>query len=387
MASIGSLPPGLLPRGVRSRFVATAGGLRMHILEAGHERDGRPVVLLVHGFPELAWSWRKVMPALAAAGFRVVAPDQRGYGRTTGWDADYDADLAPYRPLGLAQDLIDLAAALDLRDIRAVVGHDVGSSVAAHCALVRPDLFTSLVMMSAPFAGPPLAAAAPAPPPGLNAALGRLTPPRQHYQWYYSTRRADGDLRGAPQGLHDFLRAYYHVKSAAWPGNQPRPLLGWTAAELARLPPYYVMPTGASMPETVAPYLPAPSEAAACAWLTESELDVYRAEFARTGFQGGLQWYRCATGGLTAADLRQFAGRPITVPAIFIAGTADWGTYQAWPLRAPARGLHRPARPPPGARGRALGAAGAGRGGNRAPPGLPVALGDGSAPGAIRYRK
>jgi pimeloyl-ACP methyl ester carboxylesterase len=83
------------------------------------------------------------------------------------------------------------------------------------------------------------------------------------------------------------------------------------------------------MPETVAPYLPPAAQAAACPWLTDAELDVYCAEFGRTGFQGGLQWYRCATSGLAAADLRLFAGRAITVPAAFIAGAADWGTYQS----------------------------------------------------------
>jgi pimeloyl-ACP methyl ester carboxylesterase len=327
--NVAGLSGELLPPGVRSRLVADVNGLRMHILEAGHEPDGRPLVLLLHGFPELAWSWRKVMPALAAAGFHVVAPDQRGYGATTGWDAAYDGDLASFRPLNLVQDLLDLVFALGRRNVRAVVGHDFGSPVAAHCALIRPDIFTSLVMMSAPFAGPPPTGAAPGRPGTLQAALAGLTPPRQHYQWYYSTRAADADMRGAPAGLHDFLRAYYHVKSADWAGNRPHPLAGASAAELARLPPYYVMPAQASMPETVAPYLPPAAQAAACPWLTDAELDVYCAEFGRTGFQGGLQWYRCATSGLAAADLRLFTGRAITVPAAFIAGAADWGTYQS----------------------------------------------------------
>jgi pimeloyl-ACP methyl ester carboxylesterase len=319
----------VLPPGIRSRFVADVNGLRMHILEAGYETGDRPVVLLLHGFPELAWSWRKVMPPLAAAGFHVVAPDQRGYGRTTGWDAAYDGDLASFRPLSLVQDLLELVFAMGWRHVRAVVGHDFGSPIAAHCALIRPDVFTSLVMMSAPFAGPPPASATPARPEDIRVTLASLTPARKHYQWYYSTRQADGDMRGAPQGLHDFLRAYYHVKSADWPGNQPHPLRAWSAEELARLPPYYVMPAEAGMAETVAPYLPSAAEIAACTWLTEPELDVYCAEFARTGFQGALQWYRCATSGLAASDLRLFAGRTISVPATFIAGAADWGTYQS----------------------------------------------------------
>ena len=88
-----------LPAGIRSRIAAIGNGLDMHFLEAGFEERGRPCALLLHGFPELAYSWRHVMPALAQAGFHVIAPDQRGYGRTTGWDSDYDGDLASYRLL------------------------------------------------------------------------------------------------------------------------------------------------------------------------------------------------------------------------------------------------------------------------------------------------
>src|SRR3954453_11647119 len=86
-----------LPPGIRSRFVRGVNGLDIHILEAGYAPAGRPLVLLLHGFPEIAYSWRKVMPALAEAGFHAVAPDQRGYGRTTGWSPDFDTDLRPWR--------------------------------------------------------------------------------------------------------------------------------------------------------------------------------------------------------------------------------------------------------------------------------------------------
>src|SRR5262249_9543824 len=86
-----------LPPGIRSRFVRGVNGLDIHILEAGYAPAGRPLVLLLHGFPEIAYSWRKVMPALAEAGFHAVAPDQRGYGRTTGWSPDFDTDLRPPR--------------------------------------------------------------------------------------------------------------------------------------------------------------------------------------------------------------------------------------------------------------------------------------------------
>jgi pimeloyl-ACP methyl ester carboxylesterase len=330
MATAGLAPLGAeLPAGVRSRFVDGVNGLRVHLLEAGFETEGRPAVLLLHGFPELAYSWRKVMPALAAAGFHVIAPDQRGYGRTTGWDGAYDGSLTPFRFFNLVQDALELLYALGLRQVAAVIGHDFGSPLAAHCALIRPDVFGSVVMMSAPFTGPPALGGTAAPALDIHAALAALTPPRKLYQWYYSGRQADADMLGAPQGLHDFLRAYYHVKSADWPQNQPHPLGAWSADELAKLPDYYVMPRDLGMAEAVAPYRPSAKEIAACRWLPDVELAVYSGEFARTGFQGALQWYRCGTSGLGARDLLLFAGRTIDVPALFIAGAADWGVYQA----------------------------------------------------------
>ena len=100
--------------GIRSRFADNINGLRMHYLEAGFDRRGQPCVLLLHGFPEMAYSWRKVMPALAAAGFHVVAPDQRGYGQTTGWDRDYDGDLTSFRSLNIVHDALALVHALGL---------------------------------------------------------------------------------------------------------------------------------------------------------------------------------------------------------------------------------------------------------------------------------
>src|SRR6195952_1271925 len=129
MTDLLPLDPSVLPDGVRSRFAPDVNGLRIHFLEAGFETKGRPCVLLVHGFPELAFSWRKVMPQLAAAGYHVIAPDQRGYGRTTGWSDDYDGDLRPFNLLNLVRDAVGLVAAFGYRHVDAVVGHDYGSSV------------------------------------------------------------------------------------------------------------------------------------------------------------------------------------------------------------------------------------------------------------------
>jgi pimeloyl-ACP methyl ester carboxylesterase len=320
------------PDGIRSRLVPEINGLAMHVLEAGFETDGvktgdRPLVLLLHGFPELAYSWRKVMPPLAAAGYHVVAPDQRGYGRTTGWDGRYDGDLGSFRILNLVRDALGLVAALGHRSVAAVVGHDFGSPVAAWCSLIRPDVFRSVALMSAPFAGPPPLQGGKA-VDRIHDELAALARPRKHYQWYYSTREADPDMRDCPQGVHAFLRAYYHFKSADWKQNRPCVLKSWSAAELAKMPTYYIMDLARGMADTVAPEMPSAAEIAACKWLPEDELRVYSTEFGRTSFQGGLQWYRCGASGNFTAELEIFSGRTIDVPSCFIAGRSDWGPYQ-----------------------------------------------------------
>jgi pimeloyl-ACP methyl ester carboxylesterase len=324
MTELAPLETAVLPDGIRSRFLDGINGLRVHVLEAGFESAGRPCVLLLHGFPELAYSWRKVMPALAAAGFHVVAPDQRGYGRTSGWDGSYDGDLASFRLLNLVRDTLTLVTALGQRAVD-VVGHDFGAAVAAGCALIRPDVFRSMVLMSAPFAGVPREQKT---TDDVHAAMARLPRPRKHYQWYYSTRAANADMWCCPQGVHDFLRGYFHFKSADWPGNKPFRLAAWSAEELAKMPTYYIMDLDKDMAATVAPEMPSPAEIAACRWLPENELAVYSGEYERTGFQGGLQWYRCRTQGVNA-DLDIFAGRTIDVPAMFVAGKSDWGIYQS----------------------------------------------------------
>jgi len=336
-----SLP---LQAGIRSRYISGINGLNMHILESGFEPNGaetkRPLVLLLHGFPEIAYSWRKQMLPLAQAGFHVVAPDQRGYGRTTGGDTSYDGDWQSYRLLNLVRDLLFLVHALGRTHADSVIGHDFGSPVAAWCALSRPDIFHSVMMMSAPFAGAPdTPFGAPVTGNGTENAFQRmtrvikelqtLTPARQHYQWYYSGPDANHDMRDCPQGLRDFLRAYYHVKSADWSGNQPFPLQAATAQELAKLPHYYVMNLDSNMAETVGRHMPSPSAIGDCHWLPDDELAVYVREYTRTGFQGGLQWYRCATDSHQYQELLLFSGRRLEVPSAFVAGKADWGIFQS----------------------------------------------------------
>lgn len=117
----------ILPAGIRSRLVENVNGVSMHVLESGFETAARPLVVLLHGFPELAYSWRNVMPSIAAAGFHVLAPDRRGYGRTSGSDVGYDDDLDPFATLNHVRDIVSLVSIFGYRSVAAVIGHDQGS--------------------------------------------------------------------------------------------------------------------------------------------------------------------------------------------------------------------------------------------------------------------
>jgi pimeloyl-ACP methyl ester carboxylesterase len=340
---IARLPPygnSTIPSGIRSRSVANVNGLAVHIWEAGYETAGRPAVLLLHGFPELAYSWRKVMLPLASAGYHVIAPDQRGYGRTTGWDDSYDADPDPFRILNMVRDAIGLVYALGHRSVAMVAGHDAGAPVASWSALIRPDIFRSLTILSSPFEGAPSlpfdAANSVAPPrpaltdDELDAELAKLNPPRKYYQNYQRTRGANDNMLHAAQGLPAFFRAYYFYKSADFKGNTPHALKARTAEEMAQIPTYYVMEKNMGMAETVAPMMPPPDYIAACKWLTEAEVGVYATEYGRTGFTGALQGYRVRRGSdpKSIGEMLTFSGRTIDVPSMYIAGKSDWGVYQ-----------------------------------------------------------
>ncbi|KAJ7143305.1 epoxide hydrolase [Mycena crocata] len=330
--------PGL-PPGIESRTLAI-NDLEVHILEAPARSasDAKPpLVILLHGFPELAYSWRKVMGPLSEAGFHVVAPDQRGYGRTKSAQTEstvkYDDDLTQFRMTNLVKDVVAIVYSLGYDSVAAVVGHDFGSFVAAYCALIRPDLFRSVVMMSAPFTGPPKLPLGKNPSPSalrkMVEDLAALDPPRKHYWVYYSTHDANSHMMNAPGGLRAFLREYYHVKSADWKQNAPHALAALNAAAMAELlPRYYVMLAQETMPESVHGFGPSAEEIAANAWLTEEELGVYVAEYTRTGFQGGLNAYRMGTSPRWSSEGDLFSGKKIDVPAMFIAGAQDWGTYQ-----------------------------------------------------------
>ena len=175
--------------------------------------------------------------------------------------------------------------------------------------------------MSSPFRGAPdpwpfdtiNKPTAPTTPNPINEDLAKLSPPRKYYQVYYATEPANENMWHAKQGLHSFLRAYYHVKSADWLENKPFPLKALIASEWEKLPRYYVMDLELGMAESVAPDMPSETAIAACKWLSDSELKVYSEEYGRNGFQGGLQGYRI---GRLDRELRIFAGRTIDVLCI-----------------------------------------------------------------------
>jgi len=327
---------GTLANDIRSRIYRGINGLDVHFLEAGYSDENRPLVVLLHGFPELAYSWRKVIPSLAGAGYHVIAPDQRGFGRTLGGDHSYIQDLSSYSRVNLVRDILALVFALGYSSVDCIIGHDSGAGVAGWASLIRPDVFKSVILMSAPFSGPPEMnfgthgdiAENMIQPDTISDDLALLPSPRKHYQDYYRTSHANDDMMNCVQGLHAFIRGYYHYKSADWKGNTPFPLKSWTPKELAKMPTYYIMDLHDDMAQVVDKEMASQEEILSCKWLTETELEVYVLEYGRTGFQGGLNWYRSGASTENRQQLEVFSGKKIDLPSLFIAGAQDWGPYQ-----------------------------------------------------------
>jgi len=266
----------MMPFEFRFRTVAV-NGIEMNVAEYGHG----PLVLLCHGWPELWYSWRHQLVALAAAGFRAVAPDMRGFGRTTAPD-----DVAAYTIFHTVGDMVALVAALGEK--RAVIaGHDWGAPVAWHAALMRPDLFPAVVAMSVPHRRR-----------GAMAPLETLRKiGKADYYWlYFQEQAAEDEFARDPAFT---LRCLFHVGF----GETPR-------AEKMSL--YVDRAKGLLGPPREIPLPP---------WLTEADLDVFAAEYRRSGFRGGLNWYRNIDRNweLTAP----WQGATIDQPALFIAGSND----------------------------------------------------------------
>jgi pimeloyl-ACP methyl ester carboxylesterase len=166
----------------------------------------------------------------------------------------------------------------------------------------------------------------------MEAELAKLERPRKHYKWYYCTPDANREMSEPKEGLHEFLRGYFHLKSADWHGNDPHPLQAWTASELAKMPRYYIMDKDDSMRDAVAKDMAGEDLQAvqekSKRWLSDEELAVYVEEYARNGFQGGLNWYRVQTQPNVARELEIFAGKKIEIPCLFVSGRKDWGPFQ-----------------------------------------------------------
>jgi pimeloyl-ACP methyl ester carboxylesterase len=327
---------GTLPSGIRSRRVDTNNQVVLHILEAGFESPGKPCVVLLHGFPELAYTWRNQMLPLARAGYHVIAPDARGYGLSASQPVAYSDSLVPYSMFNRVSDVFGLVRALGYEKVAMVVGHDWGGPTAQWCARLRPDVFRSVVSISTPFfRGPklPLNTAAHPRAAGtevdIDRELAALPRPRKHYATYCASREANQNIWHAPQGIHALLREQFYFKSADWEGNKPFPLKSESASEFAKMPTYYIMDLNKGMAETMAEHQPSSEYIARCQWMTEADLDVYTAQFTRTGFQGGLNYYRVDADDALWNEEHIFAGKTIDVPACYIGGAREWGVYQS----------------------------------------------------------
>ena len=266
-----------------SHRTVEANGIRIHLAEQGTG----PLVLLCHGFPELWYSWRKQLPALAEAGFRAVAPDMRGYGGTGA-----PAEIDQYTLFHIVGDMVGLLDALG--EERAVIaGHDWGAPVAWHAALMRPDRFRAVIGLSVPYRSRGPVRPTTVMPQAADAVFYQLyfqTPGVAEAEFELDTRR--------------FIRGTLYSMSGDMPRREPDAMMvprqGGLLARWA---------TDFATPEI----LPA--------WLSEMDIDFYSAEFTRTGFRGGLNWYRNIDRNWEL--LAPFAGATVAVPALYIAGDRD----------------------------------------------------------------
>ena len=268
--------------------VLSANGIRIHCAEQG---DG-PVVLFVHGFPESWYSWRHQLPAMAEAGYRAVAIDVRGYGRSS-----KPVAVDAYRMVNLVGDNLGVLDALGV-DRAAIIGHDWGSPIAANSALLRPDRFASLALLSVPYS--PRGDTRP------TDAFRAMAGEEEFYiEYFQEPGRAEREIEA---DMRSWLLGFYIMAS----GDAPPTPDGATIATVRR---------GGHMRDrfVIPDQLPA--------WLSDDDLDYYVSEFEHTGISGGLNRYRNVERDWE--DLAAFAGRPITVPSLFIGGDRDgptiWG--------------------------------------------------------------
>jgi pimeloyl-ACP methyl ester carboxylesterase len=264
---------------VTHRMIETK-GIRLHVAEQGRG----PLVILCHGFPECWYSWRHQLRALAEAGFRAVAPDLRGYGRS-----DRPEEVEKYTVLHDVGDIVGLLDALDEKQA-VIAGHDVGASIAWQAALMRPDRFRAVIALSVPFRSQGF---------GVSVPPTTLMPRNKEavfYQLFLQTPEAESVLGRD-------LRRTFRAQFSSLSGDRP---------------------PGGGFPAGMVPRKGAPlaNPASLPAWISEADIDVYAAEFARSGFHGPLGWYRNIDRSWEL--LAPFAGATVTIPALFMAGDRDF---------------------------------------------------------------
>ncbi|MFF0740235.1 alpha/beta fold hydrolase [Streptomyces sp. NPDC004111] len=269
---------------LRHRTVEAPAG-RLHLVEQGTG----PLVLLVHGFPESWYSWRHQLPALAAAGYRAVAIDVRGYGRSS-----RPAAIDAYRMLDLVEDNVALVRALG-EDNAVVVGHDWGSNIAAASALLHPGVFRAVALLSVPYAPPG--------GPRPTDVFGRIGGPEQEFyvSYFQEPGRAEAEIE---PDVRSWLAGFYAALSADTMPAQDEP------------DPHFVAHGGLLRDRFPAGALPV--------WLAEDDLDFYVGEFERTGLTGALNRYRNMDRDWE--DLAPHRGEPLKQPSLFIGGALDAST-------------------------------------------------------------
>jgi pimeloyl-ACP methyl ester carboxylesterase len=263
-------------------------GIRLNIAEQGKG----PLVLLCHGFPESWYSWRHQIEALAAAGFRAVAPDMRGYGKSDAPEA-----IDQYTIFHLVGDLVGLLDALEA-PTAVIVGHDWGANIAWHAARLRPDRFRAVAALSVPFR--------PRGPVRPTSVMPQ-TADAQFYQLYFQNPGvAEAELERDPRAT---VRNMLYGASGDGAAARAAAVSRGAAPSIGMVPRGGGMMQGPGAPATL------PS------WLSEADIDFYAGEFKRSGFRGGLNYYRNIDRNweLTAA----FADVKVTVPALYIAGDHD----------------------------------------------------------------
>lgn len=267
---------------VKHRFVE-ANGIRMHIAEQG---EG-PLVLLAHGFPELWYSWRHVLPVLAAEGYHAVAPDMRGYGQT-----DAPPNTADYTQLQFAGDLVGLVRALGY-DQAVVAGHDWGAPAAYNAANLRPDVFRAVILLSVPYLVRGEGNVKP-----TEAMRRRVPTGQQFYQTYFQPPGvAEKEFESDPKRT---FRLFFYALSGSIPKEHKwRYVFGLDQKFLDGLTDPKALP----------------------AWLSEEDLDYYAKEYARAGFRGGLNWYRGQD--IFWQETPFLIGRKLLQPTLYIAGEDD----------------------------------------------------------------